>query len=160
RQARRHPDARRPFSHYRWPHSDPQPLHRTQCRPEDSGQTTQAQPAFPAATAHHRTGKARGRRSSIAVVETLGGVPLIYFTFFHELVKLGYHGQRAITSNAYVARRHLAMPASTDYWINDSSSDPLLVITGEVDAALTKAMPRLLREVREVVGERRVTIVF
>jgi transposase len=71
-----------------------------------------------------------------------------------------YHGQRPISTNAYVARRHLAMPASTDYWINDSSGDPLLVITGEVDAALTKAMPRLLREVREVVGERRVTIVF
>ena len=56
-----------------------------------------------------------------------------------------YHGQRAIASRAYVARRHLAMPASTDYWINDRSGDPLLVITGEVDAALTKAMPRLLR---------------
>src|SRR6201982_1393257 len=71
-----------------------------------------------------------------------------------------YHGQRPISSNAYVARRHLAMPASTDYWINDSSGDPLLVITGEVDAALTKAMPGLLREVREVVGERKVTIGF
>src|SRR5262245_431989 len=69
-----------------------------------------------------------------------------------------YHGQRAISSNAYVARRHLAMPATTDYWINDTSGDPLLVITGEVDAALTKAMPRLLREVRGVVGERKVTI--
>ena len=34
------------------------------------------------------------------------------------------------------------------------------MITGEVDAALTKALPRLLREVRDVVGERRVTIVF
>jgi len=71
-----------------------------------------------------------------------------------------YHGQRPIISNAYVARRHLAMPATTDYWINDSSGDPLLVITGDVDAALTQAMPHLLREVREVVGERRVTIVF
>jgi hypothetical protein len=59
-----------------------------------------------------------------------------------------------------VARRHLAMPASTDYWINDRSGDPLFVITGEVNAALTKAMPRLLREVRDVVGTRRVTIVF
>jgi hypothetical protein len=56
--------------------------------------------------------------------------------------------------NAYVARRHLAMPACTDYWINDSSDDPLLVIAEEVDAALTTATPRLLREVREVVGER------
>jgi prepilin-type processing-associated H-X9-DG protein len=54
-----------------------------------------------------------------------------------------YHGERDISSNAYVARRHLAMPASTDYWVNDSSGDPLLVITGEVDAALTTAMPRL-----------------
>src|SRR5262245_54980244 len=69
-----------------------------------------------------------------------------------------YHGHRIITSKAYVARRHLAMPATTDYWINDSSGDPLLVIAGEVDAALTKAMPRLLREVRGVVGERKVTI--
>ena len=71
-----------------------------------------------------------------------------------------YHGQRAIASKAYVARRHLAMPASTDYWINDRSGDPLLVMTGDVDAALTKALPRLLREVRDLVGERRVTIVF
>src|SRR5258708_3743031 len=71
-----------------------------------------------------------------------------------------YHGQRAIASKAYVARRHLAMPASTDYWINDCSGDPLLVITGEVNAALTKALPRLLREVRDLVGEQRVTIVF
>ena len=71
-----------------------------------------------------------------------------------------YHGHRAISSKAYVARRHLAMPASTDYWINDRSGDPLLVITGEVDAALTKALPRLLREVRDLVGKQRVTIVF
>jgi hypothetical protein len=70
-----------------------------------------------------------------------------------------YHGQRCI-SQAYVARRHLAMPATTDYWVNDHAADPLLVITGEVNAALTKAFPRLLAEVREAVGERRVTIVF
>jgi transposase len=71
-----------------------------------------------------------------------------------------YHGERKISSNAYVTRRHLAMPASTDYWVNDSSGDPLLVIAGDVNAALSKAMPRLLREVREVIGERKATIVF
>ena len=71
-----------------------------------------------------------------------------------------YHGRRTIASKAYVARRHLAMPANTDYWINDRSGDPLLVITGEVDAALTKALPRLLHQVRDVVGEQRVTVVF
>ena len=58
-----------------------------------------------------------------------------------------YHGQRAILSKAYVARRHLAMPASTDYWINDRFGNPLFVITGEVDAALTRAWPRLGRGV-------------
>ena len=52
------------------------------------------------------------------------------------------------------------MPATTDYWVNDCAGDPLLVITGEVNAALTRAFPRVLREVRGVVGERRVTIVF
>jgi hypothetical protein len=71
-----------------------------------------------------------------------------------------YHGQRPIASKAYVARRHLAMPASTDYWVNDRSGDPLFVLTGEVNAALTKALPRLLGEVRDVVGDQRVTIVF
>jgi transposase-like protein len=71
-----------------------------------------------------------------------------------------YHGERSIASRAYVARRHLAMPASTDYWINDRSGDPLLVITGEINAALTRALPRIVCEVRELVGERRVTIVF
>lgn len=70
-----------------------------------------------------------------------------------------YHGQRRI-SQAYVARRHLAMPATTDYWVNDSAGDPLLVITGELDAALSKAFPALLQQVRAAVGDRRVTIVF
>ena len=70
-----------------------------------------------------------------------------------------YHGKRTI-SKAYVARRHLAMPATTDYWVNDRAGDPLLVITGEVEAALTRAFPRLLKEVRALLGERRVTVVF
>src|SRR5437899_865067 len=70
-----------------------------------------------------------------------------------------YHGQRTI-SRAFVARRHLAMPATTDYWVNDRAGDPLLLITGDVNAALTQAFPELLREVRGVIGERRATIVF
>jgi hypothetical protein len=70
-----------------------------------------------------------------------------------------YHGQRTI-SRAFVARRHLAMPATTDYWVNDRAGDPLLVITGDINAALSKAFPNLLREVRSVIGERRATIVF
>src|SRR5246127_5317735 len=70
-----------------------------------------------------------------------------------------YHGKHAI-SGAYVARRHLAMPATTDYWINDRGGDPLLVITGEVNTALTNAFPNLLAQVRGLLGDRRATIVF
>ncbi len=70
-----------------------------------------------------------------------------------------YHGKHTI-SKAYVARRHFAMPATTDYWVHDRAGDPLLLITGELNAALTKAFPELLKEVRGLVGERRVTIVF
>jgi hypothetical protein len=70
-----------------------------------------------------------------------------------------YHGERSI-SRAFVARRHLAMPGTTDYWVNDRSGDPLLLITGDINAALTTAFPNLLREVRAVLGERRATIVF
>jgi hypothetical protein len=84
---------------------------------------------------------------------------LVGFLYIDGHVR-AYHGQRPIASRAYVARRHLAMPASTDYWVNDRSGDPLFVTTGEVNAALTKALPRVLREVRDVVGGRRVTIVF
>ena len=36
RQARRHPDTRPPLPDHRWPHADPDPLHRTECRPEAS----------------------------------------------------------------------------------------------------------------------------
>ncbi|MCI0366608.1 MAG: hypothetical protein L0219_22315 [Phycisphaerales bacterium] len=70
-----------------------------------------------------------------------------------------YHGQRTISS-AYVARRHLAMPATTDYWINDRAGDPLLVVTADINASLITAFPNLLRQVREAIGARRVTIVF
>jgi prepilin-type processing-associated H-X9-DG protein len=72
-----------------------------------------------------------------------------------------YHGERTISNAAYVARRHLAMPATTDYWINDRAGDPLLVVTADINASLAKAFPNLLRQVRETIGdERQVTIVF
>ena len=70
-----------------------------------------------------------------------------------------YHGERTI-SKAYVARRHLAMAATTDYWIDDRGGDPLLPITAEVDTSLAKAFPEFLRRVRMTLGERPMTIVF
>ena len=70
-----------------------------------------------------------------------------------------YHGKHQLPK-AYVPIRHLAMPATTDYWVNDPSGDPLFVVTAEANASLTKMLPELLDEIRQVVGKRRVTIVF
>ena len=70
-----------------------------------------------------------------------------------------YHGKRNIPKT-HVARVRLAMPATTDYWVNDQAGDPLFVVTAVANAGMTKMLPKVLAEVRSFVGERRVTIVF
>lgn len=71
-----------------------------------------------------------------------------------------YHGKRTIPK-AYVSRRRLAAPATTDYWVNDRRGDPLLVVTAEANAVLTHMLPNLLGEVRKLLGpKRKATVVF
>jgi len=52
------------------------------------------------------------------------------------------------------------MPATTDYWVNDATGDPLFVVTAEANAGLVKMLPGILEQVRALVGRRRVTVVF
>jgi transposase len=70
-----------------------------------------------------------------------------------------YHGKREIPKT-HVARMRIAMPATTDYWVNDAEGDPLFVITTEANTGLVKMLPEVLEQVRELVGDRRVTVVF
>jgi len=70
-----------------------------------------------------------------------------------------YHGQHRLPK-AHVAQMRLSMPATTDYWVNDTSGDPLFVVTAQANAGLTKMLPDLLQEIRRLVGDRRVTVVF
>jgi transposase len=70
-----------------------------------------------------------------------------------------YHGERTLPK-AHVARMRLSMPATTDDWVNDAAGDPLFVVTAEANAGLAKMLPGVLDEVRGLVGERRVTVVF
>jgi hypothetical protein len=70
-----------------------------------------------------------------------------------------YHGKRKLPKT-HVARIRLAMPATTDYWVNDQSGEPLFVLTAPANAGLVKMLSPILDEVRRLVGERRVTIVF
>lgn len=72
-----------------------------------------------------------------------------------------YHGEKHRLSKTHVARRRLCMAATTDYWINDKSAEPLFLITGEANERLLATLKeRILPEVRRLVGERRVTVVF
>lgn len=72
-----------------------------------------------------------------------------------------YHGRRKLPK-AHVTRMRLALPATTDYWVNDKNGDPVFVVTAEVNAAMTKMLPELLlKDVRSLVGKgRRITVVF
>jgi Transposase protein/Winged helix-turn helix len=70
-----------------------------------------------------------------------------------------YHGKRALPKT-HVARRRLAMPGTTDYWVNDVAGEPVFVVTAEANAGMVKMLPGILEQVRALIGERRVTIVF
>ena len=71
-----------------------------------------------------------------------------------------YHGKHTIPK-AYLARTRLAVPGTTDYWVNDKKGEPLFVVTAEANAAMTRMLAPLLEQVRNLIGpRRRVTIVF
>jgi transposase len=70
-----------------------------------------------------------------------------------------YHGKHPIPKT-HVARMRISMSATTDYWINDAGGEPLFVVPTEANKGLVKMLPPVLEEVRSLVGERRVTVVF
>jgi hypothetical protein len=71
-----------------------------------------------------------------------------------------YHGKRTI-AKGYDTRIRLAVPATTDYWVNDKKGDPLFVVTADANRAMTKMLTPILEQVRKLIGsDRRITIVF
>jgi hypothetical protein len=54
----------------------------------------------------------------------------------------------------------ISMPATTDYWVNDAEGEPLFVVPTEANRGLVEKLPAVLEEVRKLVGDRRVTVVF
>lgn len=71
-----------------------------------------------------------------------------------------YFGDKTL-SKAHITAMRISLPATTDYWVGDARGEPLLVVTTEGNAAMTKTLPNLLKEVRQVVGaEAKPTIVF
>jgi transposase len=70
-----------------------------------------------------------------------------------------YHGKHTLPK-AFVPQRRLAVAATTDYWVNDQRGDPLFVVTAEANAGLVKMLPVVLKQIRLLIGKRRVTVVF
>jgi DNA-binding CsgD family transcriptional regulator len=97
-----------------------------------------------------------GRRLAARRVAARGDAMGFLYVDGHVRV---YHGAREIPAT-HVARVRLALPATSDYWVNDATGEPLFVVTAEANAGMVKMLPSLLATVRGLVGERRVTVVF
>ena len=70
-----------------------------------------------------------------------------------------YHGARKLPK-VFSQKRHMILPATSDYWVNDADGDPFFFITTEGNPFLNRAFPRVLNSVRELLGSQPVTFVF
>lgn len=70
-----------------------------------------------------------------------------------------YYGKRRIPKT-HAARLQAVVAATTDYWVNDQHGDPLFVVTAKANMSTSKMLPELLAEVRKLIGDRRITVVF
>jgi hypothetical protein len=71
-----------------------------------------------------------------------------------------YHGKHRI-GQTRVSRLKRVMRAEMDYWVHLADGEPLLVVHETVDSSFREALrDHVLPEIRRVVGERRVRIVF
>ena len=72
-----------------------------------------------------------------------------------------YNGKKYTLPKTHVPRRRLCMPATTDYWVNDAFSDPLFYVTAPGNEGLLAVLEKaVLPEVRDLAGQRRVTLVM
>jgi transposase len=71
-----------------------------------------------------------------------------------------YHGKRRL-GQTRVTRLKRVMRAETDYWVHQADGEPLLVVHESVDASFHDALrDRVLPEIRNLVRDRRVRVVF
>jgi len=70
-----------------------------------------------------------------------------------------YHGKHRLPKT-HVTRMRISLPATSDYWVNDKEGDPLFMVTAKANAGLVQVLPEILAQCRELLGERRLTVVF
>jgi transposase len=107
--------------------------------------------------ASRKAGQQFGRELAQRRVEERGRV--LGFLYLDGHVR-AYHGKHTIPKG-YLTRTRLAVPATTDYWVNDQKGEPLFVVTAEANAAMTRMLVPILDEIRTLIGpRRRITLVF
>lgn len=71
-----------------------------------------------------------------------------------------YHGHHALPKT-HVTQLRIALPATTDYGVNDTPGDPLLVVTAPANAPMTRMLMPVLANMRTLLGPTRLaTVVF
>ena len=70
-----------------------------------------------------------------------------------------YSGKRRLVE-CWNAQRRMPLPGVETYFVNDRQGRPLLFVTEEANASLAQALPRVVAAIREVVGDRRFTVLF
>jgi len=70
-----------------------------------------------------------------------------------------YSGKRRL-SKTHITRLRTAGPATEENWVCDGDGEPVLMVMQEPGRSLVKELKALLPELRELVGDRRVTICF
>ncbi|MEW6220949.1 MAG: putative transposase [Thermodesulfobacteriota bacterium] len=104
-------------------------------------------------------GKADELAARLARLQLAGREEALGFLYVDGHVRV-YHGKHKL-AKGYVTQRRLAMPATTDYWVNDQEGSPILVVTAPANEGLSQMLLPVLDEVRQLLGsQRRVTVVF
>ena len=70
-----------------------------------------------------------------------------------------YHGTRTLPKT-HVARMRISMSATLETWVADANGDPIFAVVAPPSASTAAEVRRLLPVLRELVDERRTTIVF
>jgi hypothetical protein len=71
-----------------------------------------------------------------------------------------YHGQEPL-AKAKKPQSPVARAATTDYWVNDVMGGPLLVVTSEMNEALTQVLQGILEQVKALLPSgQRLTVLF
>lgn len=143
---------------------EPHPEGITRLRPEDLGRLLGLDRAPEVKTLRRKLGELAGRnlaadwQREIAARHLEQQPEALGMLYVDGHVRV-YHGQHRVAKH-HVARMRLSAPGSLDTWINDARGEPVLVWNSVPNATLVTEMDQVMKEVRGLVDDRRVTVVF